>query len=158
MNSYKATIKYDGPIIEEKGMDVADLAPSLLALSDLVKETNNLINEGRTNVKILVSADLKNKCFELNIEVIQNLWEQAKILLGDEDIKAAKELFQWIMLGTASGCCLIALCIKLKNKYVDSTKFIQKNGETSVEISIRGEKVKEIIPELLYRLYNQKIS
>ena len=34
------SIKYVGPILKNQGMDITDLAPSLLTLSDLIKETN----------------------------------------------------------------------------------------------------------------------
>ena len=96
MKNIKTTIKFDGPALKDRAMDVGHLAPSLLALSDLVKATNYQINGERAKIRILVNADLEQKCFELNLEIVQTIWEQAKTLLADEDIKSAKELLGWI--------------------------------------------------------------
>ena len=96
MKNIKTTIKFDGSALKDRAMDVGHLAPSLLALSDLVKATNFQINGERAKIRILVNADLEQKCFELNLEIVQTIWEQAKTLLADEDIKSAKELLGWI--------------------------------------------------------------
>jgi hypothetical protein len=47
MSNIHTTIKFDGPALDGKAMDVAHLAPGLLALSDLVKETNRFANGDR---------------------------------------------------------------------------------------------------------------
>lgn len=95
------TIKYDGPALADHAMDVAHLAPALLALSDLVKEANRYANGDRAGVKVLVSADLEQKCFELDVHLVMTIWEQAKLLIADENVRTAKEIAEW--LGIASG-------------------------------------------------------
>jgi hypothetical protein len=37
MSKIAFQLRYDGPALSEHGMDVADLAPALLALGDLIK-------------------------------------------------------------------------------------------------------------------------
>ena len=62
-----STIRYDGPALSDRSMDVAELAPALLALSDLLKIANTYANGDRAGVKVKVNADLEQHCFELNL-------------------------------------------------------------------------------------------
>lgn len=73
MSSVYAKIKYDGSVLDERAMDVNHLAPSLLVLSDLVKATNQMINGERAGVRVLVNANLEQKCFELNLELTMTI-------------------------------------------------------------------------------------
>ena len=84
MSDVRTTIKFDGPALEGKAMDVGHLAPSLLALSDLVKEANRYANGDRAGVRVMVNADLDQKCFELNVDLVMTIWEQAKLLVRIE--------------------------------------------------------------------------
>lgn len=96
MSNIHTTIKFDGPALDAKAIDVAHLAPALLALSDLVKETNRYANGDRAGVRVLVSADLEQKCFELSVELALTIWEQAKLLIADDRVQTAKEIAEWI--------------------------------------------------------------
>lgn len=49
--SEKSVIRYDGPALADHSMDVADLAPALMALSDLLKIANTYMNGDRAGVK-----------------------------------------------------------------------------------------------------------
>ena len=139
MKNFKTTIKFDGPALKDRAMDVGHLAPSLLALSDLVKATNFQINGERAKIKILVNADLEQKCFELNLEIVQTIWEQAKTLLADEDIKSAKELLAWIGIPSipAVGYSLYLLIKKLRSKEIESVTVIKILEEGNL-LEIKG--------------------
>ena len=52
-------VRYDGPALKEHSMDVADLAPALLGLSEIVKIANKKINGDRSAVKVLVKVDIE---------------------------------------------------------------------------------------------------
>ena len=159
MKNIKTTIKFDGPALKDRAMDVGHLAPSLLALSDLVKATNYLINGERAKIRILVNADLEQKCFELNLEIVQTIWEQAKTLLADEDIKSAKELLGWIGISSipAVGYSLYRLIEKLRGKEIESVtviKILEKGN--LLEIKVRGEVDPLQVTETVYKLYNDR--
>jgi hypothetical protein len=47
MRAAHTTIKYDGPALRDHAMDVAHLAPALLALSELVNDANRFANGDR---------------------------------------------------------------------------------------------------------------
>lgn len=69
----RAVIRYDGPALSEHEMDVHDLAPSLLALADLCKIANEIFNGEAASVRVLVRADYEQKCFQLQLDLVQTL-------------------------------------------------------------------------------------
>ena len=48
-------------------MDVADLAPALLALGELIKQTT--FNGDAAKVNLIVQSDFEHKCFQINLEL-----------------------------------------------------------------------------------------
>ncbi len=62
-------------------MDVNELAPSLLALGDLVRASNTHLNGDRAEVSVRVRSDFKKGSFEVALLLDHNLLEQAKQLL-----------------------------------------------------------------------------
>ena len=84
-------------------MDVADLAPALISLSDLIKTANRTINGPEYNIKVYISVNSEQKCFEVTIQAVQSIFQSAKAFLFSEDVIAAKELIEWIFLITGVG-------------------------------------------------------
>jgi len=54
MANIKTILKYDGPSVDNKEMDISDLAPSLLSLSELIKEVNKNVNGDKAATKYLM--------------------------------------------------------------------------------------------------------
>lgn len=77
-------IIYDGPALQNNEMDVRDLAPALIALSDLFDEANNILNHGRVEVSTQVKASFKTGCFGIEIGVVQGIPEAIKSLFQSE--------------------------------------------------------------------------
>ena len=96
-------IRYDGPALKESSMDVADLAPALWGLSEIVKIANKKINGDRSAVKVLVKVDIEQKCFQFLIEITQTLVQQISLFVSDEKVATAKEIAEWIGLVGGSG-------------------------------------------------------
>lgn len=154
MANIQTTIKFDGPALEGKAMDVAHLAPALLALSDLVKSTNNFANGDRAGVKVLVSADLEQKCFELTIELALTIWEQAKLLIDDDRVLTAKEIAEWIGIIGASTYGLFNLIKRLKGRNIGSVTALEVlDGQNMVEIRVEGEDDPIKTVQAVYELY-----
>ncbi|WP_022704423.1 hypothetical protein [Pseudorhodobacter ferrugineus] len=137
MKRVDTTIKYDGPALADKSMDVAHLAPALLALSDLVKEANRYANGDRAAARIYVNADVEQKCFELDVSVALTIWEQAKLLLAEDNIRTAKEILEWIGIVGGPSVGLYQLIKWLRGKKVASVVVLRvKDGDNLVEIKV----------------------
>ncbi|MBU0823984.1 MAG: hypothetical protein KKA44_17945 [Alphaproteobacteria bacterium] len=101
------TIRYDGPALEDHQMDVQALAPALLALAEMVQLANLKLNGDAASMKVLVKADVEQRCFQLDIHIVQSIVESAKHLFGTEQYKTAKEIAELLDLllpgGVAGG-------------------------------------------------------
>ena len=73
MSTQAFYVAYDGPALESNQMAVRDLAPALLALSDLFDETNRILNGGRADVRLDVKGSFKSGCFGIDFVVSQGL-------------------------------------------------------------------------------------
>lgn len=154
MSSIHTTIKFDGPALEGKAMDVAHLAPSLLALSDLVKSTNQYANGDRAGVRVLVSADLEQKCFELSVELALTIWETAKLLIADGRVQTAKEIAEWIGIIGAPSYGLFRLIKHIRGRKVESVTVIKvEDGRNLVEIRVEGDANPIQVTQAVYELY-----
>ena len=149
-------IKFNGPALEDKSMDVAYLAPSLLALSELVRDINTSVNGDRTGVKIFVNADLEQKCFELNIEFVQTVWIQAKNLLVNENLVAIKEIAEWLDIVPREAWYLgiYGLIRRLRGKKIKSAIEIKsEEGPNNIEIRTETESKPIIVEKPVYNIY-----
>src|SRR3954468_13556568 len=63
MSKERFQIAYDGPIVREGVMDVYDLAPSLVALGDLVKEVNRELNGSNVTATVQVQSNFQRGSF-----------------------------------------------------------------------------------------------
>ena len=140
-------------------MDVADLAPSLIALSDLIKSANRQFNGDRAGVKILVNANLEQNCFELFIDLAQTVWESVSNLIADDRIATVKELAEWVgIVSSGSGISLYALIKILKGKTVEGVSVVQKDGKNNVQININGDGNSVLVSQPVYEMYkNQNV-
>ena len=141
MSDYSVRIRYDGPALEGHSMDVNHLAPALLALGDTCKLANKKFNQDRASVRVLVNANIEQNCFEFNIQLILDLYEQAKLLLGNPDVVTAKEILEWLgIVETSIGTVgLIRLMRWLKGREISSSELVTQDGKDLVKITITGD-------------------
>jgi hypothetical protein len=154
MKSVRTTIKYEGSSIVDKSMDIADLAPSLLALSELILEANHQFNGTRANIKVRVNAEVQQHCFELHVDLAQSAWEIISNLVADERIRTAKEIAEWIGIISGSGLSLYALIKLLHNNPIESISPLE--GKDNIQINIIGNSNSIIVSKDVYNLYNNK--
>jgi hypothetical protein len=64
-------IAYDGDALRSGTMDVRDLAPALMALSDLFSEANKALGAKDSTVQLRLRADFKAGSFEVGLELVQ---------------------------------------------------------------------------------------
>jgi hypothetical protein len=94
----KFEVAYDGEALREHSMDVQDLAPALLALGNLIRDTNALVNADRSKVKVLVQSDFEHKCFNVAFEISQTFFDHARSLLSDGNVKTAEDILRLLGL------------------------------------------------------------
>jgi hypothetical protein len=99
-------ILYDGDALKAGKMDVQELAPALLAMGDLFQQANRSLNGDKTQVSVQVRADFERGSFQVSLDVIQALYEQAKSVLLSDQYTTAKELIA-LLFGSGSLAGLI---------------------------------------------------
>jgi hypothetical protein len=81
MSKAEFQLAFDGPALRAGTMEVGELAASLLAVGDLIRDANQQLNEDRAEVSVRVKADFKSGSFDIALLLDQSLLEQAKNLL-----------------------------------------------------------------------------
>src|SRR5271167_299993 len=78
MPSERFQLTYDGRSLRDNTMDVYELGPALVAIGDLVRDTNRLLNGDRAAVDIRVDAGFKSGSFEIQLLLDQRIFESAR--------------------------------------------------------------------------------
>ena len=116
VNKYSVRIRYDGPALADRSMDVNHLASALLALGDLCVLVNQKVNAGKaSSVKVLVTIDKESQCFEFSVELVQGfLAHMQSFISEDMEIKAARDILEVIGLIVTAGIGTIGFIQFLK--------------------------------------------
>ena len=154
------TIRYDGADLAGHQMDVSDLAPALLGLSDIFKIANTKYNGDRASIRVLISTDIEHQCFQFDIHIVQSLWDQAKTtLLGNDNIASAEEIGKWIgLIGGGSGSIygLLKFLKWLKEGNADTSELKVENSSNSTTI-ITGPNASITVYSPTYELSKDQI-
>jgi hypothetical protein len=151
-NTAHFQIAYDGPALDSHEMDVNDLAPALLALSELLEEANQVINDGKAKVNVKVKGSFKSGSFGVDFSVLQSTLDLLNIF-NDTHVTGALNLVGLVGLVSGSTVCLFHVLKWLKGRPIE--KVIKINDET-VEIYSQQESL-EISINVLKLLMNFNI-
>ena len=142
MSTSTVIVRYDGAALGDHQMDVADLAPALLGISELCKIANQKFNGDRAAVKVMIGTDQEHQCFQFSIDVVQTIWQQAQAIIGDNEIKSAKDILEWVGIiggGAVGGVAgLLKLLKWLKGRQITGTEMVVKDGQNVVQIKVAG--------------------
>lgn len=107
--------RLEGDNISE-GFDVFELAPILLSVGELIKESNKILNPLGRDIAVNVKP-FKEGSFIIDILLFaQNNYQEILNLVNCNDVKEIKELLEWIgIIGSGTGG-LIWLINKLKGR------------------------------------------
>lgn len=147
-NQVAAQIAYDGEALRTGSMDVRELAPALLAIGDLLQQSNRVVNGDRASLAVKVKSDFKRGSFELNFELIQ-AFAIAYMFSGIDALKTAKEIAEYVGFVTGEEVSLLGLLKFLGGKKPKETTTL-KNG--NVEITIEGNNNRVVVNPTVYKL------
>ncbi len=137
-------LKYDGPALADHTIAISDLAPALLGLSDLVDESNHIINGDRTSISLKIKAT-EPGCFQVEIHAVQSMANAAVDFLTGRPITALVALLTLIgfarfgAVGTAN--TVIEIIRRLQGKPPKSVTPSQDGAEVELELPT-GEKIR----------------
>ncbi len=151
----RTTIRYDGPALAGHEMDVQDLAPALLALADIIQIANRKFNGNQADIKVLVNADVEQRCFMIDISLVQSLLDQAKGILGSDGVATAKDIAEWVGILGSSGVGLFQL-LKFLRKSADVASPLQIEATGDGNVIITGDGNSIIIKREVYVLAQEK--
>ena len=133
MSEAQFHLSYDGEAVRAGSMDVYELAPALLAVGDLVRETNRILNGERATASVRVKSDFKGGSFEVGLLLDQTMVEHAKALVFG-GIVDPETLVRLIFGGT--GLLVITGVIKiykaLKGEKPSNTTIVNTDNSTTI--------------------------
>lgn len=145
----RTRIRYDGPALAGHEMDVQDLAPALLAIAEIVQIANRKFNGDAATIRVMVDADVEQQCFQLDLSLVQSLFDQAATLIGHKDVATAKDIAEWIGLIGGAGTGLFALLKRIyggKDGSRASVTFRTGDQTGQTIINIAGDVQNLVIP------------
>jgi hypothetical protein len=146
MTTASFEIAYDGDALKDHVMDVQQLAPALLALGNLIRDTNAAINADASRVRVLVKSDFEHKCFNVGFDVVQTVFEQARTFLEHKDVKTAKDILGILgLIGVPSVGTVFGYLIWRKGRKVDTERsFTDVSGTGVVQLQLQDGSKAEI--------------
>jgi hypothetical protein len=118
-------LAYGGPGVANGSMDVRELGPALMALSELMERSNELLNGNTSTVELRVLAEFETGSFDINFLLHNTLADSVAVMLPTLAALTPHQLLDSIV-GTYS-----------KTKDIVS-------GVAKLYKALRGEKPKEV--------------
>jgi hypothetical protein len=142
MTSMTFSIKYDGPALAQHEMDLHELAPALLALSEMIKSANRSLFGDKSEVQVKVQGSFKGGSFGIDLMAVQTMYEQLSSLLAGQGPTAFGNLKTILeSLGLIGGAGLLALLKRLRGRKPTEIEF----RDNSAILTVINEEVHERI-------------
>lgn len=157
--------KLEGEDISE-GFDVFELAPILLSVGELIKESNKILNPGGKDLAVNVKPFQKGS-FVVDIVLFsQNNFQQVIDFVNGENVKEIKELLEWIGIVGGGTTSLFWLIRKLQGKpkiveqlKPNEVKYTSENGNTyTVNIKVHQLFSNSRIQNFIYHAYGKPLE
>lgn len=87
------SIKYDGPALAGHQMDVRELAPALIALSELLEQANKAAFPDAAEVRVNIQGNFKGGSFGVDLVAMQTIAQQLVSMFSGPEATAAANLF-----------------------------------------------------------------
>jgi hypothetical protein len=144
-NSAQFAVAYDGEALKDHTIDVRDLAPALLGISDAFDAANKCINGDRASVSVTVKANREGS-FVIDFHLVQalTLARQVTSFLSGDKVTAAANLAGILGFCGISGVGVIGLIKAIRGRKATKTDI----GGGKVRIELPGETAIEILKEV----------
>lgn len=111
------SIKYDGPALATHQMDVRELAPALIALSDLLEQANKAALPDAPDVRVNVQGNFKGGSFGVDLIAAQTITQQLVSMFSGPEATAAVNLYAILgALGLVGGGGVIGVIKWLRGR------------------------------------------
>ena len=163
-------VAYTGEAVNDGTMDINELAPALLALSNLVSEANQTLNNDGSRIVVRVSSHFERGSFELVLNLVRTLSQQIKSFFSESGHSLEQILSDLGLASTLSGINLLEMIRQLKGKQpqrierIDEEKALVIFEEKKLEVSIgvlklfKSEKVRQHIESAVHPLKNEGVD
>jgi hypothetical protein len=125
-------IEYDGPALKNHEIDIRDLAPALLALTDLFDESNRIINGDTTKAVVKIKAPFKEGSFGVDLSLVHVWTKNIADMFSTKEASASANLLAYTL-------ALMQLVKWLKNRVID--RIVKKNDKESEVITRDGDSI-----------------
>lgn len=150
------SIKYDGPALVSHQMDVRELAPALIALSNLLEEANRAAFPDSDPVRVNIQGNFKGGSFGVDLVALQSIADQIVTMLSGPRATAAANLFAILAgVGLLGSGGLIGVVKWLKGRKPTAVRL---EGDKTVFEIVENESVETFEVDLVAgRLYQSRV-
>lgn len=152
------SVKYDGPALASNQMDVRELAPALIALSDLLEHANKAALPEAPEIRVNVKG-FKSGSFGIDLTAAQSIAQQLVSLLSGPNASAAANLYTLLgALGLVGGGVRFGLIPLIKWLGGKKPSAIRFEGDKTVFELQKSETVEFFETDLVTgRLYQARL-
>ena len=99
-------------------MDVRDLAPALIAFSDLIRQISDVIGSEH-NIKVMLNADsIRRGSFDITFLLDINILEQAKLFMSGAEESGLKDLMEVLGWGGTATAGVFSLIKRIRGRKI----------------------------------------
>lgn len=157
-SSIHFSIKFDGPALASHQMDVRELAPALIALSNLLEEANRVAFPDSDEISVQIKGNFKSGSFGVDLVALQTITNQIVTMLTSPGASAASNLsgiLQGLGMLAAVGGGLIGLVKWLKGRKPSA---IRLDGDRTVFEIQTSEEIESFEVDLVAgKLYQSRV-
>ena len=150
------SIKYDGPALVSHQMDVRELAPALIALSELLEQANKAAFPDAAEVRVNVQGNFKGGSFGVDLIAVQNIAQQIVAMFSGPEATAAANLLAILGgIGLLGSGGLIGVIKWLRGRKPSSIRF---EGDKTIFEIIEAETIETFEVDLVAgKLYQSRV-